>query len=1293
MRSPFRAVSLAASAAMILSLTPSVAQALPGEPDTSAREFTTSFEADEAPPTWRNTIEVGPDGRKRTSGVDGGYVTGIPGNVTDRVVAVRASGEHANAGEVKENLVDLQAGTKWLVFEPTAWLEFDLDAPVALATYALTSANDAAERDPRDWVLKGSADGKEWTVLDTRAGESFAKRFETRTYDIPGASGGGATPYAHYRLEITKNAGAGLTQLADVQFSNGDTSQPVPEEMRSHTDRGPSGSPTAKAGAGFTGKRALRYAGTHKGEGRAYSYNKVFDVDTRIVRNTELSYLVFPSMPASETDLNYPATNVSVDLAFTDGTYLSDLGAVDSHGGRLSPQGQGAAKRLYVNQWNRVDSRIGEVANGKTVDRILVAYDSPKGPAKFQGWIDDLTIAPKAPRQPYERLSDYASTVRGTNSSGSFSRGNNFPATAVPHGFNFWTPVTNAATQSWIYEYARGNNADNLPTLQALSASHQPSPWMGDRQTFQVMPSAAAGTPPADRAARALPFRHENETAKPHYYGVTFENGLKAEIAPADHAAAMRFTYPGDEASVVFDNVTDQGGLTLDPETRSFTAYSDVKSGLSTGAGRMFVYGVFDAPVTASAKPAGPDGTAAPGVKGHFRFDAGDDRTVNLRIATSLISVEQAKANLADEIPEGTGFDTVRERAQDAWDEVLGRVTVEGATHDQLVTLYSSLYRLYLYPNSGFEKVGSKFLYASPFSAPVGPDTPTRTGARIVEGKAYVNNGFWDTYRTTWPAYSFLTPGKAGELVDGFVQQYKDGGWISRWSSPGYADLMTGTSSDVAFADAYVKGVDFDAEAAYEAALKNATVVPPSRGVGRKGMDTSPFTGYASTATHEGLSWSLEGYLNDYGIAKMARALHEKTGKRRYAEEAAYFLDRARNYVTLFDAKAGAGAGPVAGFFQGRDAKGAWRVPSASYDPRIWGHDYTETNGWGYAFTAPQDSRGLANLYGGRTGLAQKLDTYFSTPETASPEFAGSYGSVIHEMTEARDVRMGMYGHSNQVAHHVPYMYDAAGQPWKTAEKVREVLSRLYTGSEIGQGYHGDEDNGEQSAWFLFSALGFYPLVMGSGEYAIGSPLFTKATVRMDNGRTLVVEAPRNSARNIYVQGVKLNGKRWSSTALPHELLAKGGTLKFDMGPKPSAWGTGASAAPVSITEDDRVPVPRADLVRGAGALFDDTSATAGPVAGAVELPVAKPVRAVRYTLTSSVRGAAPADWVLQGSADGVTWTDLDRRTGESFAWDRQTRVFSVAKPGTYARYRLVPSGAGGTGGAGAALAEVELLG
>jgi len=1253
------AVSVAAFA--LVAGSQGAATALPVKAPAPAREFASSFEAGDPAPDWLNTVDTAPDGSKRASGVDGGYTSGIPGNVDDHVTDLRASGENTGAGEVKENLVDGESGTKWLTFEPTGWVEFDLDKPLKIVTYALTSANDHDERDPQDWTLQGSTDGKDWKTVDTRSGESFSTRFQTKSYDLAETA-----EYQHFRLNVSKNNGGDILQIADVQFSTGGSTAPVPEDMLSLVDHGPSGSPTAKAGAGFTGKRALRYAGRHTATERAYSYNKVFDVDVAVDKDTALSYKIFPQM--ADGDLDYDATNVSVDLVFTDGTYLSDLGATDSHGFALTPQGQGAAKILYVNQWNNVLSRIGSVAAGKTVDRILLAYDSLSGPAKFRGWLDDVSIKSVAPEKPKAHLSDYALTTRGTNSSGSFSRGNNFPATALPHGFNFWTPVTNSSSLSWLYDYARANNDDNLPTLQALSLSHEPSPWMGDRQTFQVMPSAASGTPNTDPTARELAFKHENETARPYYYGVTFENGLKAEMAPTDHAASLRFTYPGNDASVIFDNVTEQAGLTLDKTNGTVTGYSDVKSGLSTGATRLFVYGVFDAPVT--------DGSSS-GVKGYLKFKPGADHTVTLRLATSLISVDQAKDNLSQEIPDGTSFDTVKQQAQQVWDKLLGKVEVEGATPDQLTTLYSSMYRLYLYPNSGFEKVGSTYQYASPFSPMTSQDTPTHTGAKIVDGKVYVNNGFWDTYRTTWPAYSLLTPSQAGEMVDGFVQQYKDGGWTSRWSSPGYADLMTGTSSDVAFADAYVKGVKFDAKSAYDAAVKNATVVPPSSGVGRKGMTTSPFLGYTSTDTSEGFSWAMEGYVNDYGIAKMGQALYKKTGEKHYKEESEYFLNRAQDYVNLFDKQVG--------FFQGKNAQGDWRLDASKYDPRVWGYDYTETDGWGYAFTAPQDSRGLANLYGGQKALGDKLDQYFSTPETASSDFVGSYGGVIHEMTEARDVRMGQYGHSNQVAHHVTYMYDAAGEPWKAQKDVREVMSRLYTGSEIGQGYHGDEDNGEQSAWYLFSALGFYPLVMGSGEYAIGSPLFTKATVHLENGKDLVVKAPKNSTKNVYVQGLKVNGQTWTKTSLPHSLLEKGGVLDFSMGSKPSSWGSGKNAAPVSITKNDQVPTPRSDQLAGDGALFDNTSATDATVTS-VDLPVSKATKGIQYTLTSSKdHTQAPTGWTLQGSTDGTTWKTLDKRSGESFTWDKQTRVFSVKSPGSYAHYRLVLDSS-------STLAEVELL-
>lgn len=388
------AAVLAASLVMALAA-PTAALA---QPSGAARKpsgdtsFSSSFEADQKQPDWRSTVEEDADGKKRASGIDGGFADGIPGNVTDQVTDVRASSENSGGGEGKENLVDVEPGSKWLAFQATGWVEFDLAEPTKVVTYALTSANDHDERDPKDWTLKGSADGKTWTDLDTRTGQAFSERHQTKSFDFTTG-----TAYQHFRLEITKNNGASdAIQLADVQFSNGDTSTPAPDDMRTQPDRGPSGSPTAKQGAGFTGKKALRYAGTHKSEGHAYSYNKVFDVDTAITKDTQLSYLVYPQM--GETDLAYPATHVAVDLAFTDGTYLSELKATDSHGGLLTPQGQADAKRLYVNQWNKVASRIGSVAAGKTVDRILVAYDSPKGPSKFQGG----STTSRSPRRPRE---------------------------------------------------------------------------------------------------------------------------------------------------------------------------------------------------------------------------------------------------------------------------------------------------------------------------------------------------------------------------------------------------------------------------------------------------------------------------------------------------------------------------------------------------------------------------------------------------------------------------------------------------------------------------------------------------------------------------------------------------------------------------------------------------------------------------------------------------------------------------------------------------------------------------
>ena len=1055
---------------------------------------------------------------------------------------------------------------------------------------------------------------------------------------------------------------------------------------------------TAAANVGFTGTHALRYeAGASDKPGQRRI--TLFKVKQSVTPRTHLSYVIFPVRP--DKGPGDAAQYVAVDLLFDDGSRLSASEARDQHRIAARAAAQGSARVLHDNQWNALDFNIGAVAAGKTVKAIELVTDAPAGSAAFHGYLDDLRLRDEDVADASLAPHTYVETRRGSNANSHFSRGNNFPAVATPHGFNFWTPTTNAGS-NWIYQYQERNDANNHPRIEAFALSHEPSPWMGDRQTFQVMPAAsAAGAPPLDRAQRALPFTHDHEVARADLYQVRFDNGIVAAMTPTSHAAMLRFTFAGDRSQLVFDNRDDHGSVVLDTPHSSISGYSDVASRLSTGATRLFFYATFDRPVTESGRL---EGQGRDHVAAWFGFDTRQQKTVTMRMATSLISVEQAKRNLAMEIAPVDTFDSVQARAASAWDELLGRVELPGATAADKRQLYSNLYRLFLYPNEAFENTATAehpdYRYASPFSAKAGADTPTQTGAHVIAGKPYVNNGLWDTYRTAWPAYVLLTPKLAGDMIDGFVQQYRDGGWIARWSSPGFADLMVGTSADVAFADAWNKGVrNFDVRSFYQAALKDATVPSEVPGAGRKGIERSVFHGYVDNSTDEGLSWSMAGYLNDFGIGELARSLadaHEGNDPyaSHYADDARYFRGRSLGYANLFN--------PELGFFVGRKPDGTWRTDAAHFDPKAWGGDYTETNAWNMSFDSVQDGQGLANLYGGREGLIKKLDAFFA----AGTDFnVGAYGDVIHEMLEARDVRMGQYGHSNQPSHHILYMYDLAGQPWKTQDKVRDALSRLYMGDEIGQGYPGDEDNGEMSGWWLFSAAGFYPLRMGTPTYAIGAPYFPHMLIHLENGKTIDIRAPKVSDRNRYIQGVTLNGKPYERSWLSHADLTQGAELVFDMGPEASRWGAGDADGLPSVTVGANPPSPWVDLVdaakgvvtidgdaNAARALSDNTSSTEATLQGkqpSVQVHFEQARRVAMYTLTSSSKeGHDPRDWSLEASTDGVHWKTLDRRQHEGFPWRRQTRAFNVATPGDYTYYRWRAED-----GKDVALSEIEWLG
>ncbi|MFI6070489.1 GH92 family glycosyl hydrolase [Actinoplanes sp. NPDC051343] len=1239
-------------------------------------DFSSSFESGDQQPT-ASTAEVGPDGKPVQGNLTGSIRSGLPGSVLGQVSAVTASAENP-PGEVAANLKDGDSSTKWLAFSTTGWAAYRLSAPVAVVKYSLTSANDAPGRDLKNFTIQGSDDGSQWTDLDSRTGQTFGGRFATNTYTFTNT-----TAYSYYRLNVTANSGDSIIQLADWDISDGTDTQPAASPMVSEVGSGPSRGANDLPSAGFTGVKSLRYAGGAQAAGRSYATDKLYDVNIPVGPKTRLSYKIFPELTGE--DLQYPSTYAAIDLHFTDGTYLSSRSPVDQHGNALTASGQGASKVLFADEWNAVQSDIGDVANGKTIDRILLAYDNPGATAAthFQGWIDDLAVTATPAAIDGSSLTNYVDTRRGSNASGSFSRGNNLPISAVPNGFNFLTPVTDATSNSWEYVYQRNNNAANLPMLQGLAISHEPSPWMGDRNQMSIMPVPPGGNTTGQPSSRALAFSHDDEIARPDFYSVKLQNGMTAQMSPTDHGGVMQFGFTAGQATgtLVFQN----GNFSFGTDG-TVTGWVDNGSGLSAGRTRMFFSGAFD------RAPAGTGSTSA-------TFDTSATSQVTLRFATSFISVDQAKKNLDLEVT-GQSFEQIHAAATAAWKERLSRVEVKGATETQQVTLYSNLYRLNLYPNSQSENTGTAaqphWQYASPVSAATGASTATTTGAKLVDGQIYVNNGFWDTYRTVWPAYSLLYPDIAAKIADGFVQQYRDGGWIARWSSPGYADLMTGTSADVALAEAYLNGVKLpDPLAAYDAAVKDATVASGRSEVGRKGIDTSLFLGYTPTSTGESVSWALEGFINDYGIGNMAAALAQdpKTPadrREQLQDDSGYYLQRARNYVNLFDSQTK--------FFEGRDASGNFQQGN----PLDWGGVYTETDGWNYAFTAQQDGNGLANLYGGQKGLQDKLDQFFATPEKA--DHPGGYGGTIHEMVEARAVRIGQLGMSNQPSHHIPYMYDYAGAPSKTQAIVREIMRRLYVGSEIGQGYLGDEDNGEMSSWYILSSLGLYPLQNGSPNWVIGSPQFTQMTVHRSTG-DIVVNAQNNSTKNVYVQSVKVNGATQKSTSIDSSRLENGGTIDFKMGPNPSTWGTGKNDAPVSLTKGTAVPKPLQDTTgpglgtatatggQDASKLFDDTSRTqmsfttgtptiTWAYRGGKQAPT-------YYTVTSGATPGDPEDWQLQASKDGIKWTTVDYRPGEVFQWRNQTKDYRIGLPGSFGYYRLLVTK---STTATPNLAEIELL-
>ncbi|SNS96907.1 alpha-1,2-mannosidase, putative [Micrococcales bacterium KH10] len=1252
-----------------------------------------------ATPAWQTSFEAG------EPTLDGTALTDVPANFTGTlsgIVAVTAdpSAQTNPGGESVDKISDGNQSTKWFAgYQPSAGSPlaaiYEYGQPTSFTSYTVTSADDEPNRDPRDWTISGSNDGGSWNVLATESGQSFSERHQTKTYAVAAGAN-----YRYFKFSITANNGASGTQLADWIPAVAPVAE-EPGNLRLAVSSGPTGGWTQKSGAGFTGLKSAHYWGKHTATGPVKSTVRLQSgLNIAVDGQTQLSYKVYPIL---NSGWEFSATYVAVDVKFSDGTWMSaDADLRDVYGFHATARAQGDEKALFANQWNSVRIPLGGFA-GKTVTEVAFTYDNDTAVTGTiaQGYLDDIAIEAVAPIDGSSLL-NYVETRRGTNSNGGFSRGTFVPATAVPNGFNLWTPFTNADSNT-PYEYHRANDGQNLTRLQGVGITHLTSNWMGDSNRLVFMPSTSGTTTEAGFSERALPFSHDDEIARPNYYSVELRdrdnsattNGLRVEVAPTNHGSVLQFTYPGSQSTgtlFVDAGTSNDGDLTVSGDELTGWVQGNRRGGSGAGSTRMYVYGKFDRAATAS-------GDASNAHKAEFaRFDVSSSKTVVLRVATSFISGAQAQKNLELEVGNKSLTQVVDDTTA-LWEDRLGVIDLSQATtatDADKVTMYSNLFKFNLFPSTRWENTGSAEVPTYKYASAVGCDVAigcstsehTDQNVPVMAGKNYVNTGFWDTYRTSWPLYTFLYPEFAAELAEGFLKQYDDGGWVSRWSSPGYSDIMTGTSSDISFADVYISSDAMsvaNAEHAYKAAVKNATVFSPNRAVGRKGIERSIFLGFTQASEHESVSWGLEGMINDAGIAEMALKLSQEQSlsqpkRDRYAEEAEYYFDRAKNYINMFN--------PTFEFFTTRNADGVF--PQTSFNPKAWWGPYTETNGWNFAFHAPYDPNGLAGLYGDTTaGIKEKLDEFYATPEQTN-------GS-IHEELEASSVRMGQLGMSNQVSHHIPYISAATGDPARTQEVVRESLQRLWVGSDIGQGYLGDEDNGEMSAWYIFSSLGFYPLALASGEYAIGSPLHDKVIVNRaaSQGDTLTINAPENSYDHVYVDGVKVGNKELAEPTLLVEDLRNADTLEFTMSDEPSDWA-------VDLDRPVSAPVPLDDLTKptysstsqtgitNVGNLVDDTSETSATFTAGAEFIVSAnasvgevPVKT--YTLTSAASAAAPSSWTLAGSNDGETWTTVDSRSGVTFEHNRQTVPFQVPNPQRYSQYRLTLEN-------GTALSQVELL-
>ena len=743
--------------------------------------------------------------------------------------------------------------------------------------------------------------------------------------------------------------------------------------------------------------------------------------------------------------------------------------------------------------------------------------------------------------QMVENPADYVTTLMGTLSDYTISTGNTYPATAVPWGMNFWTPQTGTMGDGWTYRY-------DAHLIRGLKQTHQPSPWINDYGQFAIMPVKDASK--VDENARASWFSHNAETARPYYYQVYLaDHDINAELAPTERAAKFRFTFPESSTSGVVIDAYDRGSyVKVIPESNTVVGYTTRNSGGVPENFRNWFVLTFDKPFESFCiydgdrlVTEGNTGTAE--YKGEHalavvRFKTVRDEQVNVDVASSFISEKQAYTNRKEVA--GKDFEAVKDAAYAVWNDVLGRIRVGGGDTDRYRTFYSCLYRSVLFPRKFYEvDETGEILHYSPYNG------------EVRKGYMYTDTGFWDTFRALFPLLNLIYPSVNAEIQQGLANVAEENEFLPEWASPGHRGCMIGNNSASVVADAYMKDIYPAGIETLYSAIEYGTehVHPEISSTGRFGHEYYNTLGYVpyNVGINENVARTLEYAYNDWCILQIAKKLG------RPEAELQKWAERAMNYRNVYD--------PSTRLMRGRNEDGTFQEP---FSPYKWGDAFTEGNAWHYTWSVFHDVQGLIDLMGGDREFCAMLDSVFVVPPVYDDSY---YGVRIHEITEMQVAHMGNYAHGNQPAQHMIYLYGYAGEPWKSQYHVRDVMDRLYKAAP--DGYCGDEDNGQTSAWYVFSALGFYPVCPGSDEYVIGSPLFRKAQISLENGKTVTIEANNNSPENRYVKSMKVHGDVWTHNYLKYEDLLKGSYISFTMAPAPDfSRGTSDEDRPYSFSRE-----------------------------------------------------------------------------------------------------------------------------